>query len=243
MPDNQDDLSQRGRRRPWWNFNLLTLLASLFVLVWIRYLLDLQQGAAIMLTVLVICSWLLVGSFAQPPRTRWGAAGAAPRAHLSFAADNWRAPPVPPPPPWHVPLDVRQLDEVPAFTTKDGSEIRELLAFRNSCVRWQSLAEARLPPGASTTPHYHPRTEEIYYIISGAGRMFLEKSQTDVRPGDAIAIPPGARHQITNTGGQPLVFLCCCVPAYEHEDTILVDGWPKEPHEAVENRPSDDPFA
>jgi mannose-6-phosphate isomerase-like protein (cupin superfamily) len=70
-------------------------------------------------------------------------------------------------------MDVRNIAEVPAFTTKDGSEIRELLAHRNSAIRNQSLAEARLPPGAATTPHYHPLTEEFYYILEGAGRMTI----------------------------------------------------------------------
>src|SRR5262245_4989808 len=65
------------------------------------------------------------------------------------------------------PMDCTNIACVPAFTTKDGSEIRELLAHRNSCIRRQSLAQARLPPGTSTTPHYHPDTEEIYYILSG----------------------------------------------------------------------------
>ena len=41
-------------------------------------------------------------------------------------------------------MDVKNLDEVPSFITKDGSEIRELLAHRNSAIRNQSLAEARL---------------------------------------------------------------------------------------------------
>ena len=63
-------------------------------------------------------------------------------------------------------MDVRNINEVPAFTTKDGSQIRELLAHRNSCIRKQSLAEARLDINASTAPHYHPETEEIYYILS-----------------------------------------------------------------------------
>jgi len=124
-------------------------------------------------------------------------------------------------------MDVFNLDQVPAFTTKDGSEIRELLAHRNSAVRNQSLAEARLPAGASTTPHYHPLTEEIYYITAGQGRMQLEDDIRDVAVGDAIAIPPGARHQITNTGDIPLRLLCCCAPAYEDEDTVLVHDWPQ----------------
>src|SRR5438132_12346189 len=95
-------------------------------------------------------------------------------------------------------MDVKNLDDVPAFTTKDGSQIRELLAHRNSTIRNQSLAEARLPAGASTTPHYHPRAEEIYYILSGQACMRIAGQAASVGPGDAIAIPPGLTHRITH---------------------------------------------
>ena len=120
-------------------------------------------------------------------------------------------------------MDIHNIKDVPAFTTKDGSEIRELLAHRNSCIQKQSLAEARLPAGASTTPHHHPVTEEIYYILEGSGSMQIGEAQREVGPGDAIAIPPGAVHQIANTGEGTLKFLCCCTPGYEHEDTVLLD--------------------
>lgn len=123
-------------------------------------------------------------------------------------------------------MDVKNLSAVPAFTTKDGSEIRELLAHRNSRIRNQSLAEARLPVGMSTQPHYHPECEEIYFLLEGEARMQIEDEVRTVGAGDAIAIPPGARHQITNTGDATLRFLCCCAPAYEHEDTVMVDDWP-----------------
>lgn len=123
-------------------------------------------------------------------------------------------------------MDIRNLANVPAFTTKDGSEIRELLAHRNSCIRNQSLAEARLPVGSSTAPHYHPQCEEIYFLLEGTAQMRIEDELQDVATGDAVAIPPGARHQITNTGATTLRFLCCCAPAYEHEDTIMVNDWP-----------------
>lgn len=119
-------------------------------------------------------------------------------------------------------MDVQNIDRVAAFTTKDGSEIRELLASRNSAIVKQSLAEARLPPGASTTPHYHPLTEEIYYLLAGIGQMQVGDEQRAVGPGDAIAIPPGAVHTITNTGRETLKFLCCCAPGYEDADTVLL---------------------
>lgn len=122
-------------------------------------------------------------------------------------------------------------DAVPAFTTKDGSTIRELLAPNNApgVIANQSLAEAILAPGQSTDPHYHPRTEEIYYVLSGTGLMRVGGAAAEVGPGDAVAIPPGAPHQIRNFGERPLVFLCCCAPAYTHEDTVLLDAaqWPE----------------
>lgn len=120
-------------------------------------------------------------------------------------------------------MDVVNIAQVEAFTTKDGSEIRELLAERNSCIRNQSLAEARLPVGSKSTAHYHPKTEEIYYILAGHGSMRIGDEVRDVGPGDAIAIPPGATHQIENTGSVVLKFLCCCAPGYEHEDTVLLN--------------------
>lgn len=118
-------------------------------------------------------------------------------------------------------MDVCNIAEVVPFATKDGSEIRELLNAGNSCIRNQSFAEARLRPGASTTPHHHPRTEEIYYILTGTGRMRIEAESRIVGSGDAIAIPPGKRHQIVNTGDLELKFLCCCAPGYAHDDTVL----------------------
>jgi mannose-6-phosphate isomerase-like protein (cupin superfamily) len=120
-------------------------------------------------------------------------------------------------------MDVRNLKTTVAFITKDGSEIRELLAHRNSVIRNQSLAEARLPVGAATQEHYHVRTEEIYYITSGTGRMRIEGETREVMTGDAIAIPPGQKHKLWNTGSDPLRLLCCCAPAYDHDDTVITE--------------------
>lgn len=120
-------------------------------------------------------------------------------------------------------MDIRNLEDMKPFTTKDGSEIRELLAYRNSAIRNQSLAEARLPAGASTQEHYHPKAEEIYYITHGTGRIRIEGESREVKQGDAIAIPPGQRHKLWNTGNETLRLLCCCAPCYEHSDTVITE--------------------
>ena len=120
-------------------------------------------------------------------------------------------------------MDIKNLGDVPAFITKDGSEIRELLAHRNSAIRNQSLAEARLSVGASTQEHYHPKAEEIYYITHGTGRIRIDGELREVKPGDAIAILPGQKHKLWNTGDTVLRLLCCCAPAYEHSDTFIAE--------------------
>ena len=121
-------------------------------------------------------------------------------------------------------MEVANRNSVKPFVTKDTAVIREILAPRNSSLRNQSLAEARVAPGRITEEHYHQDSEEIYYILRGRGRMKLEGEVREARAGDGIAIPPGSRHQIENIGTSNLVFLCCCAPAYRHEDTVLSRG-------------------
>lgn len=120
-------------------------------------------------------------------------------------------------------MDVINRDSVVAFTTKDGSTIREILAPRNSCAERQSLAEAILQPDQQTAAHSHPNTEELYYILAGQGMMVIEADRRTVLVGDGICIPAGQRHQIRNTGTVPLVFLCMCVPAYTDADTLMCE--------------------
>jgi mannose-6-phosphate isomerase-like protein (cupin superfamily) len=120
-------------------------------------------------------------------------------------------------------MDVVNLNSPPPFITKDGSEIRELLAYRNSAIRNQSLAEARLPVGTATQEHCHVKSEEIYFITHGTGRMRIDAEEREVKEGDAIAIPPGKKHKLWNTGHETLRLLCCCAPCYEHSDTIITE--------------------
>ena len=42
-------------------------------------------------------------------------------------------------------------------------------------------------------------------------------------PESVIGFAPGAEHKLFNTGDEPLVLLCCCSPAYSHDDTVLTE--------------------
>ena len=118
-------------------------------------------------------------------------------------------------------MRIENLQRVEAFTTKDGSEIRELAGIPTGNSAHQSLAEATVPPGGDTEEHLHRVTEEIYFFTGGSGRLRLGDEESDVAAGDTVVIPPGTRHKLWNTGTQPLTLLCCCAPPYSHDDTFL----------------------
>ena len=120
-------------------------------------------------------------------------------------------------------MHVGRLDEARPFTTLDGSTIREVAGRVSLPARNQSLAEATVPVGGDTQAHYHRTSEELYLFTLGMGRLRIGDETREVRAGDCAVIPPGAEHKLWNTGGEPLVLLCCCSPAYTHDDTVITE--------------------
>lgn len=108
------------------------------------------------------------------------------------------------------------------YITKDWSLIRELLNPSVHGKVIQSLAEAAVHVNRETLLHKHTRSSEIYYFIEGNGLPFLGSEHFDVSPGDTVYILPGTPHRIQNAGSTPLRLLCCCSPAYSHDDTELL---------------------
>ena len=118
-------------------------------------------------------------------------------------------------------MRVDNLHRVEAFTTLDGSTIREVAGPAMDSAQKQSLAEATVPAGGQTAEHYHRETEEIYFFTAGTGRMRLGDEERGVAAGDCVVIAPGLPHKLWSSDHEPLKLLCCCSPAYRDEDTVL----------------------
>jgi mannose-6-phosphate isomerase-like protein (cupin superfamily) len=121
-------------------------------------------------------------------------------------------------------VEISRLQDREPFITADGSSIRELAGIPTGNAANQSLAEATVPPGSATIAHFHRNSEEIYLFTAGMGRMRLGDEESAVGAGDAVVIAPGVPHKLFNEGGDPLVLLCCCSPAYSNDDTVLLEG-------------------
>lgn len=116
-------------------------------------------------------------------------------------------------------------DELQPYVTRDGSEIREWAGpgYR-APAESQSLAEATVAPGESTAAHWHREAEEIYLVTPGEGLVRVGEEERRIRAGDAVVIPPGEVHLLSNTGAADLVVACASSPPYLHDDTFLVEG-------------------
>jgi mannose-6-phosphate isomerase-like protein (cupin superfamily) len=121
-------------------------------------------------------------------------------------------------------MHVRSYRELEAFITLDGSQIREWAGRVSAPAQNQSLAEAIIAPGATTTEHYHRTSEELYLVTAGEGRLVVDGEQRLIGEGDCALIPPGARHKLSNTGAVPLKVVCACSPPYADEDTCLTEA-------------------
>ena len=121
-------------------------------------------------------------------------------------------------------MKISRYEDAAPYITRDGSEIRELMHPNVHGNRHQSLAEATVPPGGRTLLHLHHRSEELYHVTSGEGVMTLGDESFPIGPGDTVYIAPDTPHRLENNGERPLRVLCCCAPAYAHEDTKLLEG-------------------
>ncbi len=82
------------------------------------------------------------------------------------------------------------------------------IQMKNFCVGYVTLE-----PKGGQVPWHNQESEEVYFVIEGTGEFCLGEERTTVRAGQAVAIPPGVFHQMTNIGEKPLIMMYIYGPA------------------------------
>ena len=120
---------------------------------------------------------------------------------------------------------VRRLEKLKEIIAIDETILREIinpLHDDGNLKLGYSIAHAIVKPGNASLSHRIKTSSEIYYILKGSGRMYVDEESEDVGPGDTIYVPPNAIQYIENTGDADLVFLCIVYPSWRAEDEELV---------------------
>ncbi|MEU6991762.1 cupin domain-containing protein [Streptomyces sp. NPDC046465] len=72
---------------------------------------------------------------------------------------------------------------------------------------WEAVEWACVPPGGVSGEHLHTRTEEVYFILSGTGEIYLNGTAHPIAPGSLILTGLGTVHGLRNTGDSDLAWL------------------------------------
>jgi mannose-6-phosphate isomerase-like protein (cupin superfamily) len=67
-------------------------------------------------------------------------------------------------------------------------------------------------------PHFHQGYDEVYYVLSGTGRMTIGAESHSLRPGAAAVIPAGVSHSLESDAGQTLEFVIFGSPGMDIAD-------------------------
>ena len=121
-------------------------------------------------------------------------------------------------------LETKQISSAPDAIAPDGSEVRVLCALTRG-----GLAIFSLPAKAVSKAVAHHTVEEVWYFVSGYGRMWRRMGEqeniVDVRPGVSITIPVGTHFQFRCDGLEPLTAIGATMPPWPGEDeAYLVEG-------------------
>ena len=107
--------------------------------------------------------------------------------------------------------------------TPQGEIIAEMIGTAAGDDANHSVARIIIPPGKSSSLHYHKSTQETYFILKGECMMKVDDREFGLLPGQACWIEAGEVHQIRNIGETELVFIALCAPSWSPEDSFEVE--------------------
>lgn len=82
------------------------------------------------------------------------------------------------------------------------------------------LVVMRIPVSEDIGEETHAHVEQILYILSGQGVAVFDGKELPVGEGSVAIVTPGTRHNIRNTGTEPLVIATVYVPPNHLDGTI-----------------------
>ena len=97
----------------------------------------------------------------------------------------------------------------------------------NVCDGWHlvktdalSIIQEKMPPCTSEVKHYHKKSRQFFYILSGKASIEVQDKKYVLLPFDGIEIPPQIPHRLYNDSNEELSFIVISQPK-SHGDRIV----------------------
>jgi mannose-6-phosphate isomerase-like protein (cupin superfamily) len=100
--------------------------------------------------------------------------------------------------------------------TEENTDFRRVLYTGKN----MQLVLMALKPGEEIGEEVHEDRDQFFRIEEGEGEVVIDGTRTPVEDDDAIIVPAGARHNLINTGDEPLLLYTLYAPP-EHRDGLV----------------------
>ncbi len=107
-----------------------------------------------------------------------------------------------------------------------GALVKRLIYPQDTGCKNATLSVVFLNPGEQIVLHTHVE-EELYYIYSGEGEVYLDEKTEPVTVGSAVYIGPNVVHGQKCTGQEPMLMVAVVAPPFSTPNPIEIIG-PKE---------------
>jgi mannose-6-phosphate isomerase-like protein (cupin superfamily) len=105
-------------------------------------------------------------------------------------------------------------DDIEQRTTQN-SDFRRVLYTGHHL----QLVLMTLQPGEEIGAEVHEDRDQFFRFEEGNGQVDIDDNSYDVEDGSGVIVPAGARHNVRNTGGNPLKLYTLYGPP-EHKDGV-----------------------
>lgn len=107
------------------------------------------------------------------------------------------------------------IDNIEQLTT-DNDNFRKVL-YTGQYIQ---LVLMTLKPGEEIGSEVHEDHDQFFRVEAGSGEVVIDGQSTPIQDDDAVIVPAGARHNVVNTGSEPLKLYTLYGPP-EHRDGVV----------------------
>ena len=100
--------------------------------------------------------------------------------------------------------------------TEENDDFRRVLYTGQNL----QLVLMAIEPGSEIGEEVHTDRDQFFRVEKGKGEVVIDGQRSKIKGDDAIIVPAGARHNIMNTGDEPLRLYTIYAPPEHRDGTV-----------------------
>ena len=115
-------------------------------------------------------------------------------------------------------------------TAKENTTFRTVVASSQHT----QVVVMDIKPGEDIGKETHTDNDQVLYLVSGRGTVYLDGQESEFNPGDCVLVPAGTEHNFTTVGDESMKIITTYSPPHHPEGTVHATKAEAEAAEAEE---------